>query len=107
MKKGQFTVLVLVTAVAGFLGGAASERLFSASPSLAAAKAAPPKSVAAQEYRLLDAKGKVQVKIGFNTDGLATLFWNYRGKDPNLQGKEQALVLGTISLPQAPAPKKQ
>jgi hypothetical protein len=95
MNKRQFYVLMAVTAVAGFLGGAVSDRLFSASQAMAA-KTAAVKPVVAQEFRLLDPTGATQVRIGFNAEGLATVFWNYRGKDPNFQGKEQSIVIATL-----------
>jgi hypothetical protein len=105
MNRKQFYTLVAVTAVTGFLGGAASDRLFSASQAMAA-KAAAPKPVAGQEFRLLDSAGASQVRIGFNSEGLATVFWNYKGKDPNLQGKEQSFVIATIPgfAPKKPQP---
>ncbi|NTU59881.1 MAG: hypothetical protein HGA98_02355 [Deltaproteobacteria bacterium] len=95
MTKRQFYALVAVTAVTGFLGGAASDRLFSASRA-EAAKTAAVKAVTAQEFRLLDPTGAAQVRIGFNKEGLATVFWNYKGKDPNFQGKEQSIVIATL-----------
>lgn len=95
MNKKQFYTLVAVTAVAGFLGGAASDLLFSA-PQAMAAKAAAPKPIAAHEFRLLDPSGATQVRIGFNSDGLATVFWNYKGKDPNFIGKEQSFTIATM-----------
>lgn len=110
MNKKQFYTLVAVTAVTGFLGGAASERLLTTSQALAAKTAAPKaastKAVTAQEFRLVDASGATQVKIGFNADGLATVFWNYRGKDTNLQGKEQSIVIATLPgfAPKKPQP---
>lgn len=106
MNKRQFRTLIAVTAVAGFLGGAASERIFSASSALAAKKPSAPKIVAAEEFRLVDAQGNTQVRIGFNpTNGLATVFWTYNGSNPNLQGKEQQFqVGGMIGLPPPPPP---
>jgi len=109
MNKRQFYVLVAVTAAAGFLGGAASERLFSASQAMAA-KAAAPKTVTAQEFRLLDPAGATQVRIGFNEAGMATVSWFYRGKDqPSEVGKEQTIVIGNMwgfkpRKPQTPPP---
>ena len=96
MNKKQFRTLILVTAAAGFLGGAVSDRIFSAGTAMAAKAAAAPKAVTAQEFRLLDAKGATQVRIGYNPDGLATVFWTYNGKDPNLLGKEQSIVIGGL-----------
>jgi hypothetical protein len=96
MNRRQFYVLVAVTAMAGLFGGAASERLFSGSQALAA-KAAAPKTVAAQEFRLLDPAGATQVRIGFNQEGMATVSWFYRGKDqPSEVGKEQTIVIGNM-----------
>jgi hypothetical protein len=114
MNKKQFKILVLVTALSGLVGGAVSERLFSASQAVAAAKAAPKaaapagKALVGSEFRLVDAKGAVQARIGFNTEGLATVFWQYHGNQPTLQGKEQHVVIATLpgTQPprQAPAP---
>lgn len=97
MSKRQFSLLVLTTAVAGFLGGAVATRLPGAGVAQAAKAPAAPKNVTAQEYRLVDAAGNPQVRIGFNADGMATVSWIYRGKDQPAQvGKEQTIVIGNM-----------
>ncbi|MBI5015244.1 MAG: hypothetical protein HZB55_07100 [Deltaproteobacteria bacterium] len=110
MSNRQFSALLVTTAVAGFLGGAVSSRTFSAREADAAKAPAAPKSVTAQEYRLLDPSGNTQVRIGFNDDGLATVSWIYRGKDqPAQYGKEQTILIGNMwgfgqKKPQPPPP---
>ncbi|MBI5442835.1 MAG: hypothetical protein HY900_16680 [Deltaproteobacteria bacterium] len=96
MNKKQFQILVLVTAVSGVVGGAISERLFSAPQAVAAAKATTGKALTGSEFRLVDSKGAVQARIGFNADGLATVFWQYHGNQAQLQGKEQFVVIATL-----------
>lgn len=116
ISKRQFYLLFLTTAVAGVLGGAAATRLTGATAAQAAKAPAAPKSVTAQEYRLVDAAGNPQVRIGYNSDGLATVSWIYRGKDQPAQfGKEQTIVIGNMwgfgqkrpAPPPAPAQPKQ
>ena len=97
ISKRQFTLLVLTTALAGFLGGAAATRLSGAQVAQAAKAPAAAKNVVAQEYKLVDAAGNTQVRIGYNQDGLAVVSWIYRGKDQPAQvGKEQTIVIGNM-----------
>lgn len=106
MDKKQFKVLVLVTALSGFVGGAVSERLFSAPQALAAkAAAAPGKVLVGSEFRLVDSKGEVQCRIGFDND-LPTVFWRYRGTVASIpQGTWQKVVIATLPGTQPPKPR--
>jgi hypothetical protein len=112
MTNRQFYLLLVTTAAAGFLGGAVTNRTFSPGEAAAAKAPAAPKTVTAQEYRLVDAKGDTQVRIGYNDEGMATVSWIYKGKDQPAQfGKMQTLLIGNMwgfgqKKPQ-PAPQAQ
>jgi len=66
MTRLQYSILVAIMLVSGFLGGAVSERLFSAS--IAGAQ---PKSgeVHAEEFLLLDKTGKPRAGLGLDANG--------------------------------------
>ncbi len=100
MQKRTWAVLVAVAAVSAAFGAGVGQVFL---PGAAEASKAPKaeKRVSAQEFLLVDAQGRTQVRIALNEAGLATVYWTAKGQ-------ESAFVLGNVVLPkaapEAPAP---
>lgn len=97
MSNKRWALLVAVAAVGSFLGAGAGQVLL---PAAAEASKAPQaqKRVVAQEFVMVDAQGRTQVRIAMNEEGLATVYWLAKGQ-------ESAFVLGNVAMPKvAPAP---
>lgn len=70
--------LIAMAFMAGILGGALSQRLWSA-PALAAKPAAPPKLLRAQRFELVDAKGTVYADLRHDENGTGLFFFDGKG----------------------------
>lgn len=73
MTRAQFAIVLAVVAVAGFLGGALSDRI-TGRPALAQEGA--PKAITAEEFRLVDGEGKLRAVLGLREDGMVSLTFN-------------------------------
>jgi hypothetical protein len=78
MTRLQYAVVLVVTIVAGMLGGAISERLFSGGVADAQSKST---NVSAEEFLLLDKSGKVRAGLGLDDKGAVGLILT--SKDDN------------------------
>jgi hypothetical protein len=78
MNRRQYVLLVVVTAVAGLVGGLLSDRFLSGAPALAQQRL---KVVNAEEFLLVDRFGRTRAGLGLDPDGDLGLV--LLGKDGN------------------------
>jgi len=63
MNSGQYSLTVILALVAGFIGGAVSGQFFTDKLVFAQKKGKPMKVIEAEEFRLLDEKGKIIAQL--------------------------------------------
>jgi len=74
MTSRQFRVLMALTVVSGFLGGAASNLLLQGAPARAQAGGAVQGMVRAKQFKVVDDQGRTRATLGLTTDSGCGLF---------------------------------
>ncbi len=92
MKKKQLSLMLVFALIAGFIGGALSSQLFTIQSAFADKAIKPQKLVVAEEFRVVDKKGKTIARL-HDLDGMPVLWMESYNGSP-----ETRISNGTISI---------
>lgn len=83
MNKRQYSLLLMLALGAGLVGGMVSSQFLMRQPVFAEEKTEPMKVIEAQEFRLVDEKGKSRARLGFMPQTKQPGLWlqDEQGKD--------------------------
>lgn len=69
MSRKQYSLIVLLALVAGFVGGVISSQIFVSRPIFPQKEPKPQKVVVAKKFRLVDERGVVRAALGLTAKG--------------------------------------
>jgi hypothetical protein len=69
MSRKEYVLLAVLTVISGLVGGALSNRIFSASPAHAGLTARHEACLQAEAFQLLDPDGNVRAELAIHPDG--------------------------------------
>ncbi|MBI3609892.1 MAG: hypothetical protein HY204_04210 [Nitrospirae bacterium] len=95
MSRGQYLLMLMLTATAGMIGGAVSGRFFMGEPAWAQKTIPHEKVIAAEKFLLVDSDGRTRAKLGlwpngrpgffaYDKDGIPNTSLNLQTDDPRL-----------------------
>jgi len=80
MNKKQFSLLLVLSLLAGLVGGILASQFFLGTPVLAEKKAGPARVIIAEEFRLVDKEGKILSTWGMYAGGPGIVLFNKNGQ---------------------------
>ena len=80
MNRRQFSLLLVLSLLAGLVGGILTSQFFLATPVLAEKKTGPARVVIAEEFRLVDNEGKILSTWGMYAGGPGIVLFNKNGQ---------------------------
>jgi hypothetical protein len=80
MNKKQFSLLLMLSLLAGLVGGILTSQFFLGTPVLAEKRAGPQRVVTAEEFRLVDKEGKILSTWGMYAGGPGIVLFSKNGQ---------------------------